>query len=86
MKRGTDDLLTSTDAARVAGVSSDCIRVWARTGVLPIAIRAASGLRLYRKVDVEKLVAARRKEPPGAAMASRRRRRKQTVSGNNAAA
>ena len=52
------ELLTSGDAARVAGVSVDTIRVWDRNGVLH-ARRTAGGVRLFEREDVERVVSER---------------------------
>ena len=53
--------LTTSQAARVAQVSADSIRVWARTGRLPCA-RTPLGA-LIRREDVERLAAARELGP-----------------------
>jgi predicted site-specific integrase-resolvase len=50
--RGDPDLLGPTAAARLAGVSSDAVRVWDRSGKLP-ATRTANGMRLFARRDVE---------------------------------
>jgi len=53
-----DQLLTSGDAARVAGVSVDSIRNWADNGRLP-SIRTAGGVRLFTRQDLERVVQER---------------------------
>lgn len=54
------DLLTTQDVARAEGdVCAATVRQWERTGKLP-AIRTASGVRLFRRADVDRLLAARR--------------------------
>ncbi len=46
--------LTTTDAARVLNRSSDCVRLYERSGKLP-AQRTRSGQRLFKLSDVERL-------------------------------
>jgi excisionase family DNA binding protein len=46
-------LLTTTDAARRIGVSSETIRLWENSGKLP-ATRTHSGTRLFKLEDVER--------------------------------
>jgi excisionase family DNA binding protein len=58
-KPDPDDLLTPSDAARLAGVSVDAIRINADKGNLP-ALRTTSGRRLFRRADVERFAAQRR--------------------------
>lgn len=48
------DLLTTSDAARLVGVSKDTIRLWERRGKLP-AERTPGGVRLFQRADVEAL-------------------------------
>ena len=50
--------LTCNDAARVVGVSPDAIRLYEKAGKLA-AIRTASGVRLFRKRDVERFARMR---------------------------
>ncbi len=50
--------LTTTDAARIAGVAANTIRLWERLGRLP-ALRTASGVRLFARADVERVAAER---------------------------
>ena len=47
-----ENYLTCNDAAKVAEVSPDSIRLYEKTGKLA-AIKTASGIRLFRKRDVE---------------------------------
>jgi excisionase family DNA binding protein len=54
-----DQLLTTTDAARLIGVSSETIRVWEGVGKLP-AMRTQSGTRLFKRDDVERVAATYR--------------------------
>jgi DNA-binding transcriptional MerR regulator len=68
MKR-PDELLTTAEAARVAGVSSDCIRWWARSGILPAAVVSRTGTRMFKQVDVERVAGSRRKARTGAVAA-----------------
>ncbi len=64
------EFLTTGDSAHVLGISPDGVRFLDRTGRLR-AIRTVSGLRLFRRCDVEKLAAAR---------ARRRTRERVTIS------
>lgn len=57
-ERHPHDLMTTGEAARVLGLSPDMVRLLERNGRLP-AQRTANGLRLFRRVDVEGLAAAR---------------------------
>ena len=54
-----DDLMTASDAGRILGVSVDMVRVLARNGDLPF-MSTISGVRLFRRADVDTL--ARRRE------------------------
>jgi excisionase family DNA binding protein len=54
----TEQLLTTADAARLANVAGETIRGWANTGKLP-AIRTVSGVRLFRRTDVERVMRIR---------------------------
>ena len=56
---GADDLMTASDAGRILGVSVDMVRLLARSGSLPFMI-TISGVRLFRRADVDAL--ARRRE------------------------
>jgi DNA-binding transcriptional MerR regulator len=56
---GADDLMTASDAGRILGVSVDMVRLLARGGELPF-MSTISGVRLFRRADVEAL--ARRRE------------------------
>jgi len=51
MQQESERYLTSGDAARLADVSVETIRLWERNGRLP-AIRTVSGTRLFRAEDV----------------------------------
>jgi excisionase family DNA binding protein len=53
-----DELLTPADAARILGVVPATVRQLALKGRLP-ALRTASGMRLFRREDVEQLREAR---------------------------
>jgi excisionase family DNA binding protein len=56
---GADDLMTASDAGRILGVSVDMVRVLARNGELRF-MSTISGVRLFRRADVENL--AKRRE------------------------
>lgn len=67
---GADDLMTASDAGRILGVSVDMVRVLARGGSLPFK-STISGVRLFRRADVEALAQRRERAKTG----SRRRLR-----------
>jgi DNA-binding transcriptional MerR regulator len=67
---GADDLMTASDAGRILGVSVDMVRVLARGGTLPFK-STISGVRLFRRADVEALALRRERAKSG----SRRRAR-----------
>jgi hypothetical protein len=50
----TDEHLTTTGAARVAGRSAETIRDWARRGILE-PVMAPGGIRIYKRTDVERI-------------------------------
>jgi excisionase family DNA binding protein len=54
-----DDLLTTSDVARLTNRTPDTIRHWERIGVLP-ARKTAGGQHLFRRDDVERLLTERR--------------------------
>lgn len=54
-----EKLLTTSDAAKILGVSADTVRRWERIGKLP-AERTSGGIRLFKREEVEKLEAYRR--------------------------
>jgi excisionase family DNA binding protein len=54
-----DQLLGVADAARILGVVPATVRQMERDGRLP-AQKTASGTRIFRKQDVERLATARR--------------------------
>ena len=51
------DYLTVGEAAARLGVSSGTLRNWDRTGKLKSYRHPVNGYRLYRRVDLEKLLA-----------------------------
>jgi excisionase family DNA binding protein len=56
---GDDDTpVTVSEAARIAAVSADTIRRWEAAGRLA-ARRTGTGVRIFRRADVERLAAAR---------------------------
>ncbi len=54
-----DDLLTASDVARILELSADMVRLLARQGKLVAAARTVSGVRLFRRADVERFAARR---------------------------
>ena len=53
------DLLTTADAAQILSLSADMVRLLARGGSLPIAAESVSGVRLFRRGDVDALASER---------------------------
>ncbi|MBJ7598009.1 helix-turn-helix domain-containing protein [Candidatus Nephthysia bennettiae] len=51
-----DDLLTTGEAARLAGVHRSTVDRWIRLGLLPIASRLPSGHARVRRQDVLELI------------------------------
>ncbi len=60
------NLLTTSGAARLLELSSESVRAYERAGKLP-ATRTESGMRLFRRADVERLAAERRRRGQGKA-------------------
>ena len=58
--RNPEDLLTPSEAAHILNLSSDTVRLLSDKGVLP-TLRTASGRRLFRRCDVERLAEERRR-------------------------
>jgi DNA-binding transcriptional MerR regulator len=54
-----EELLTTADAARIAGVVPDTFRLWQRLGKVAPAFITPTRIRLYRRSDVERLVEQR---------------------------
>ena len=54
-----EELLTASDCARLADVVPETVRLWYRTGKLPAAFRTPTGIRLYRRTDIERFLAGR---------------------------
>ena len=53
------EIVTVGEAARIASVSAQTIRAWDHAGKLRAMQLTSAGWRLYRRADVERLVAAR---------------------------
>ncbi len=51
--------LSAHDAARILNVAAQSVHVMARRGELPVAGETESGIRLFRREDVERLAAVR---------------------------
>jgi excisionase family DNA binding protein len=68
-----NDLLTPSDAARVLGLSADSVRVLSDSGRLA-SMRTIGGRRLFRRGDVDRLVAERASQLGAARPSSQRRR------------
>ena len=49
-----DDLLTTSAAGRILGLSPDMVRILNDKGILP-ALKTVNGYRLFRRADVDKL-------------------------------
>jgi len=54
-----EKLLRSGQLAKIAGVSTDLLRHYERIGVLPAAVRAANGYRLYPPQSAKRVRAVR---------------------------
>ena len=50
--------LTTSDVARLGGVTTDTVRLWERLGRLP-AIRTAGGQRLFTREEVSRFLQKR---------------------------
>ena len=61
MGTAMERLLNTSGAAKILAVVPDTVRLWERTGRLP-ALRTESGMRLFRRQDVEALAARRAQE------------------------
>ncbi|MDP9370914.1 MAG: helix-turn-helix domain-containing protein [Chloroflexota bacterium] len=57
-----EQLLSVADASRILGVVPATVRAMERAGRLP-ALRTASGIRLFKRGDVERLAAQRAGQP-----------------------
>ena len=53
-----DDFLCSADAARIAGVTPNAVRLWTKTGALP-SIETPGGVRLILRADLDVYLADR---------------------------
>ena len=56
------DLVMTTEAARLLGVAADTVRAWERLGRLR-AIKTGRGVRLFSRDDVQRLAAQRAGRP-----------------------
>ena len=52
-------LLSACDVARLAGVTPQAVWKWRKAGRLRVAVQSESGIRFYRRRDVERLIVAR---------------------------
>ncbi len=68
--------MTPSEAARLLGLSADSVRAMSDGGRLP-TLRTVSGRRLFRRADVERLVAERARRR--AEDIGKRRQRKDSV-------
>jgi excisionase family DNA binding protein len=58
VKKTLKDYLLIKDAAQLVGVSEGTLRNWGRRGKLPTHRHPINGYRLYKRADLEKLLAA----------------------------
>lgn len=58
---GPEDLMTAADAGRILGISVDMVRLLARDGRLPF-LSTISGMRLFRRKDVNALLRRRERD------------------------
>lgn len=56
----SDDLLTTGQIADLAGVDRSAVHYWARDGKLVPVMVTGTGIRLFRKADVERFLAERK--------------------------
>ena len=54
------DFFTVGDVAKAADASTDSVRHWERTGLLP-ALRTVGGRRIFRREDVTEFLAKRKR-------------------------
>ena len=73
---GPEDLMTTVDAARILGLSSDMVRLLAREGRLKAAVQTVRGVRLFRRSEVERLAAERAQQARERARGPTRRNRR----------
>ena len=73
-KRDPNELMTPSEAARLLGLSADSVRAMSDGGRLP-TLRTVSGRRLFRRGDVEHLVAERARRLAGKRRAASRGRK-----------
>jgi len=61
MKKGTqnDEFLTPSRVARMLDKSEGCVRGYATRGMIPCT-RTSTGLRLFRRADIEKFIEQQR--------------------------
>jgi DNA-binding transcriptional MerR regulator len=55
-----DLYLSVADASRLLDVTPQMVRLMVRQGVLTVAARTVGGIKLFRREEVERLVAVRR--------------------------
>lgn len=56
-----EKFLTSADASRVLGLTPAAVRLIVNQGRLKVAAETESGIRLFRRADVERLARSRAK-------------------------
>lgn len=56
-----DEFLTAQDVAKIAGVTTASVRLWADLGKLPVR-RTAGGMRLFVREDVLRWLAVRQQQ------------------------
>lgn len=65
-----DEFLTAQDVAKLAGVTTASVRLWADLGKLP-SQRTAGGMRLFVRQDVLRWLAARQQQQSAVAAVRR---------------
>lgn len=58
-KASMEKYLSAHDASRILGVTGNAVLLMAKRGELPIAAETESGIRLFRRKDVEQLAERR---------------------------
>jgi predicted site-specific integrase-resolvase len=55
------DAVGNQEASKIFGVSSATMRVWARTGLVPVAFSLPNGQRIFDRATIKRLARRRRR-------------------------
>lgn len=61
MRDNKDDLLLTSEVARICEVSAESVRLWAKSGRLRPTATTESGVRLFSREDAERFALERRR-------------------------